>query len=49
MQVLTYMEFPASSIGRDAFVAYQKQKEGLADRHRPGSDTSGIRNLLPTR
>lgn len=30
MQVLTYMEFPASSIGRDAFIAYQQTKEELA-------------------
>lgn len=30
MQVLTYMEFTASSIGRDAFIAYQKAKELLA-------------------
>ncbi len=49
LQVLTYMEFPASSIGRDAFIAYQKQKESLARRHRPGSGESGIRNLLPNR
>ena len=27
MQVLTYMEFTDSSVGRDAFIAYQKAKE----------------------
>jgi hypothetical protein len=35
MQVLTYMEFPQSSIGRDAFIGYQQTKEGLAALHRP--------------
>ena len=47
MQVLTYMEFTDSSIGRDAFIAYQKSKEALAQLDRPGSNMAGIRNLLP--
>jgi len=47
MQVLTYVEFTESSIGRDAFIAYQKSKESLADLDRPGSNTAGIRSLLP--
>ncbi len=47
LQVLTYMEFTDSSIGRDAFIAYQKSKESLAQLDHPGSDTTGIRNLLP--
>jgi hypothetical protein len=47
MQVLTYMEFTDSSIGRDAFIAYQKSKESLAQSSRPGTNTIGIRNLLP--
>jgi hypothetical protein len=47
MQVLTYMEFTDSSIGRDAFIAYQKSKEILAQLDQPGSNTLGIRNLLP--
>lgn len=47
MQVLTYMEFTDSSIGRDAFIAYQKAKESLARQDRPGANTAGIRNLLP--
>jgi len=47
MQVLTYMEFTDSSIGRDAFIAYQKSKEILAQMDQPGSNTPGIRNLLP--
>ena len=47
MQVLTYMEFTDSSIGRDAFIAYQKAKENLAQRDRPGNVLAGIRNLIP--
>jgi hypothetical protein len=30
MRVLTYMEFPKKSIARDAYLAYQRQKEVLA-------------------
>jgi hypothetical protein len=48
MQVLTYMEFPTSSIGRDAFIAYQKQKEGLARRGASRTSAAGIQNLLPS-
>ena len=47
MQVLTYMEFSDSSIGRDAFIAYQKSKEQLATRSQPGNGLVGLRNLLP--
>ncbi len=47
MQVLTYMEFSDSSIGRDAFIAYQKAKENLAQGSRPGSNLTGVRNLIP--
>jgi hypothetical protein len=47
MQVLTYMEFTDSSIGRDAFLAYQKAKESLAAESQSGSALTGIRNLLP--
>ena len=47
LQVLTYMEFTDSSIGRDAFIAYQKSKESLALRDKAGSGTPGLRNLLP--
>jgi len=47
MQVLTSMEFPDSSIGRDAFLAYQKSKEALALLNAPGNAVTGIRNLLP--
>ncbi len=47
MQVLSYMEFTDSSIGRDAFLAYQKTKENLAQPSLVASAPTGIRNLLP--
>jgi hypothetical protein len=47
MQVLTYMEFTDSSVGRDAFNAYQQAKESLAQLAKPGSNTVGVRDLLP--
>jgi hypothetical protein len=47
MQVLTYMEFTQSSIGRDAFIAYQQAKESLATLDRPGANITGLRDLLP--
>jgi len=45
--VLTYMEFTDSSVGRDAFIAYQQAKESLAQLAKPGSNTVGVRDLLP--
>ncbi|MEX3636134.1 hypothetical protein [Paraburkholderia sp. BR14320] len=45
MQVLTYMEFTDSSIGRDAFIAYQKAKESLAQINRT-SGTLGDAAML---
>lgn len=47
LQVLTYMEFTDSSIGRDAFIAYQQGKETLAQLDRPGNNVTGVRELLP--
>jgi hypothetical protein len=47
MQVLTYMEFPQSSVGRDAFISYQQQKENLAANDKPSAAATGIRNMLP--
>jgi hypothetical protein len=46
MQVLTYMEFTGSSLGRDAFIAYQKVKEGVARLDVLNAAAVGIRNLL---
>src|SRR5260370_3274624 len=48
VQLLTYMEFTSSSIGRDAFIAYQKAKESLAQLNRPGAAAAGLRSLLLT-
>jgi len=48
MQVLTYMEFPQSSVGLDAFMSYQQQKENLAASSDSNQDTSGITDLLPS-
>ena len=47
LQVLTYMEFNESSIGRDAFIAYQKSKETLATKGQAGSGLPSIKNLIP--
>jgi hypothetical protein len=47
MQVLTYLDFTDSSIGRDAFIAYQKDKENLAGRVPPGLGQSALTNLIP--
>jgi len=47
MQVLTYMEFTDSSIGRDAFIAYQKAKEGLALKHGLLTNVNAVKTLLP--
>jgi hypothetical protein len=49
MQVLTYMEFPESSVGRDTFLSYQTHKESLARRLRPGDDARGVQMLLRPR
>jgi hypothetical protein len=37
LKVLTYMEFPTQSAGREAFIAYQKERESLARRPAGGS------------
>ena len=47
MQVLSYVELTASSVGRDAFIAYQLTKEALAAVQQASDVVSGIRNLLP--
>lgn len=47
MKVLTYMELQSTSLGTDAFMAYQRQKENLAQQAQPRSDDSRIRGLLP--
>jgi hypothetical protein len=47
MQVLTYVEFTASSVGRDAYIAYQLAKEALGAVGQLSNAAGGIRNLLP--
>jgi hypothetical protein len=48
LRVLTYVELPGASVGRDAFISYQKHKEQLAGLHgQAAGDTSGIRAMLP--
>jgi hypothetical protein len=46
MRVLTYVELPLSTVGDSAFMAYQGQKEQLADKHQSGTDDEQ-RSLLP--
>jgi hypothetical protein len=46
MRVLTYMEFRQTSMGRDAYLTYQRRKEALAGQYQPGGE-SAIRGLLP--
>lgn len=48
MRVLTYMELPPKSLGRDAFVAYQREKENRAAEHRSSGDTSSVPNARQT-
>jgi hypothetical protein len=47
MQVLTHVELQSSSLGRDAFMAYQLSKEALARAYAPSVNDPGIRQLLP--
>ena len=46
LKVLTYMELKPGSLGADAFMAYQRQKEQLAQQQAEDAD-SRIRGLLP--
>jgi len=48
LRVLTYIELDSSSLGRDAYVAYQRNKETLAGDYRPGTDDTRTRALLPS-
>ncbi len=49
LKVLTYMELGDNSLGRDAFIAYQKQKEKLVTDNKPPADDKPVRDLLPGR
>jgi hypothetical protein len=46
-QVLTYVELADSSVGRDAFIAYQQSKESLAAQVPPSLGQSPVSNLIP--
>jgi hypothetical protein len=41
MRVLTYMELKEKGLGRNAFLAYQRQKETLAQQHLSGGNDNG--------
>lgn len=45
--VLTYMELEKKSQGRDAYFAFQRQKEMLAQKYQPVGDEKPVRNILP--
>lgn len=47
LKVLTYMELKDTSLGYDAFLAYQRKKETLAAGARPRGGEDGVRGLLP--
>ncbi len=47
LKVLTYLEFPGTSVARDAFIAYQKQKEALARLFQKSSDEERVRTFQP--
>ena len=47
VRVLTYMEFQPASVGHDAYLSYQHQKETLAGQYQPGGPESAISGLLP--
>src|SRR5262249_27585302 len=48
MRVLTYMELARDSLGFEAYLAFQENKENLSARHHEGASTpTGVSNLLP--
>ena len=49
MRVLTNMELPRVSLGRNAYIAYVKQKESLAQRYQSAGDQiRRVSGLLPS-
>jgi hypothetical protein len=48
LKVLTSMEFPGTSTGADAYLAYQKNKEELASKFDARPDDTRYRAYLPT-
>lgn len=47
LQVLTYLELRPSTIGYDAFLSYQRQKEQLAEKAQGRGGEERVRGLLP--
>lgn len=47
LRVLTYVELESGSLGRDAYFAYQSNKEQQAGRYEPGTEDKRTRALLP--
>jgi hypothetical protein len=46
-KVLTHMELKSDSLGYQAFLAYQRQKETLSQQSQPQGDDTRIRGMLP--
>jgi hypothetical protein len=46
MRVLTYMELKESGLGRNAYLAYQRQKETFAQQYSSGGDTREITGFV---
>jgi hypothetical protein len=47
LRVLTYVELESTSLGRDAYLSYQRNKEELAGQQRSQGDEQRTRALLP--
>jgi len=47
VKVLTYMELKPNSLGYQAYLSFQRQKETLAGQYQPGGGESAVRGLLP--
>ena len=47
LKVLTSLEFPSKSVGRDAYISYQRNKERLAGEFTNWTKDDHIRPLLP--
>jgi hypothetical protein len=46
-KVLTHMELKADSLGYQAYLSYQRQKETLSQQNQPQGDDTRIRGMLP--
>ena len=47
LKVLTFLDFPGTSVGRDAYMAYQKKRKSWPGRFNRSPDDSRIRTYLP--